>query len=60
MCESKVVKKTEKGEEVVMEEAMRIEVDGDKLTVFGILGEKIEINGKVILIDMKNHTVVVE
>lgn len=60
MCESKVVKKTEKGEDVIIEEAMRIEVNVDKLTVFGILGEKIEINGKVILVDMKNHKVVVE
>ncbi len=60
MCESKVVK-IENGEEIVlMEDVIRIEVDGEKLKLFGLLGEMIEVNGRIALMDMKNHKILVE
>jgi len=60
MCESKVVLRKGGEEEVVMEEAIRIEVDEDRLKIFGMLGEKKEVKGKLILVDLQNHKVVVE
>lgn len=60
MCESKVVLRKGEDEEIVMEEAIRIEVDKDSLKIFGILGEKKVIKGKLILVDLQNHKVVVE
>ncbi|HID43682.1 MAG TPA: CooT family nickel-binding protein [Archaeoglobaceae archaeon] len=60
MCESKVVMKKGENEEVIIEEAIRIEVYDDILKIFGILGEKKEVKGKLILVDLQNHKVVVE
>ncbi len=60
MCESKVVFKGDGGETVVMEDVIRIEVEGEKLKMFGLLGEYKEIKGKVVLMDFKNHKIVVE
>ncbi len=60
MCESKVVFKGDGGETVVMEDVIRIEVEGERLKMFGLLGEYKEIKGKVVLMDFKNHKIVVE
>ncbi len=60
MCESKVVLVKNGHEEVVMSDVVRIEVDGEKLKLYGILGEQAEVEGKIVLIDMRSHKVVVE
>jgi predicted RNA-binding protein len=60
MCESKVVFVKNGHEEVVMEDVVRIEVNGEKLKLYGILGEQSEVEGKIVLIDMRSHKVVVE
>jgi predicted RNA-binding protein len=60
MCESKVVKLSDGEEIVLMEDVVRIEVEGDKLKLFGLLGETAEIKGRIALMDMKNHKVWVE
>ncbi|RLI82877.1 RNA-binding protein [Archaeoglobales archaeon] len=60
MCESKVVT-IRNGEEVVlMEDVIRIEVEGDKLKLFGLLGESSEIKGRISVMDMKTHKILVE
>jgi len=60
MCESKVVLVKDGREEVVMSDVVRVEVDGEKLKLYGILGEQAEVEGKIVLIDMRSHKVVVE
>ena len=60
MCESKVFLIKNGKEELIMEEVTRIEVDGDKLTIYGILGDKKELNGKVVLMDLIGHKIVLE
>ncbi|AEA46140.1 CooT family nickel-binding protein [Archaeoglobus veneficus] len=60
MCESKVVKRKNGEEELLMEDVVRIEVDGDKIRLFGIFGEFKEISGRIVLMDMRSHRVVVE
>lgn len=42
-----------------MEEAIKIEVEGDKLRIYGIF-EEVEHTGKINVIDLQNHRVVVE
>ncbi len=60
MCESKVFLIRGGEERLVMEDVTRIEVEGDKLIVYGILGEKKELVGKVVLMDLVGHKIVVE
>jgi len=60
MCESKVVLRNGDNEDIIMEEAIKIAVKGDSVEIFGILGEKSVIKGKIIEVDMQNHVVVVE
>ncbi len=53
MCESKV----ELDGKVVVNEAAKIEVNEDKITVYDIVGERKEIeNAKVVEIDFIGHT----
>lgn len=59
MCESKVVRKNGGKEEVLMEDAVKIEVKGDKLKIYGIF-EEVEHTGKINVVDLQNHKVVVE
>ncbi|RUM34642.1 MAG: RNA-binding protein [Archaeoglobus sp.] len=60
MCESKVFLKTGNGEKIVMEDVIRIEVEGNKLKLYSIFGDFKEINGRIVLMDMSSHRVVVE
>jgi len=60
MCESKVILNRDGREELVMEDVVKIEVKGDKLAIYGILGEKKEIIGKVVLMDLVGHKIIVE
>ncbi len=60
MCESKVFLKRDGKEELVMEDVIRIEVEGEKLKLYGIFGEFKEVKGKIVLMDMSSHKVVVE
>ena len=60
MCESKVVKVSDGEETVLMEDVIRIEVEGDKLKLYGLLGETAEIKGRITLMDMRKHKILVE
>jgi|Deesub1362A_J573_1020465.scaffolds.fasta_scaffold00079_27 predicted RNA-binding protein len=62
MCESKVVRVKggeEEVEEVVMEDVVRVEVDGDLIRLYGLLGEYKEMKGKIVLMDMRSHRIVI-
>ncbi len=60
MCESSVYLIDEKGKEKVMDEALFIEDEGDKLVIRGILGEKEEIlGGKIVKMDMNKHEILI-
>ena len=60
MCESKVIKVSNGEETVLMEDVVRIEVDGDRLKLYGLLGETAEVKGRITLMDMKKHRILVE
>ncbi len=60
MCESSVYLIDEKGKEKVMDEALFIEDEGDRLVIRGILGEKEEIlGGKIVKMDMDKHEILI-
>jgi len=60
VCESKVFLRKDDKEELVMEDVIRIEVEGNRLKLYGIFGEFKEIRGRIVLMDMGSHKVVVE
>ena len=60
MCESKVVFMKGNERVVVMEDVMRINVEGDHLKLFGLLGEYKELKGKIKQINLKDHEIIVE
>ncbi len=60
MCESKVFLRKGDKEELVMEDVIRIEAEGDSLKLYGIFGDFKEIKGRIVLMDMSSHRVVVE
>ncbi len=60
MCESKVYRLRDGEEELIMEDVVRIEVEGDILKLYGLLGEAREIKGRIVLLDLIGHKVVVE
>lgn len=60
MCESNVYLKANGKEELFMEEAARIEIEDDRVEIYGLLGNKKQINGRVKKIDFMEHRVVVE
>ncbi|AGK61609.1 putative RNA-binding protein [Archaeoglobus sulfaticallidus PM70-1] len=60
MCESKVAILKDGKEEIIMEDVVRIEVEGDTVKLFGLLGEMTEVKGKIKLMDMKNHKILLE
>ena len=55
-----MVKVSDGEETVLMEDVIRIEVEGDKLKLYGLLGETAEIKGRITLMDMKKHKILVE
>jgi len=56
MCESKVYL----DDDLIVEDAIRIEVMGDSIVIYDILGDKKEINGKIALIDLKDHKILIQ
>jgi len=60
MCESKVVLRKGEKEEVVMEDVVRIEIENEKIKMWGLLGDYEEIRGKILLMDFRRHKIVVE
>ncbi len=60
MCESKVIAIKNGKEKILMEDVVRIEVENDKLKLYGLLGEMKEIKGRIVLMDLVGHKIFVE
>ncbi|HDN74319.1 MAG TPA: CooT family nickel-binding protein [Archaeoglobus sp.] len=58
MCESKVFLKDR--EDVLMEDVVKIVVDGDKVKMWDILGNYKEVEGKVVEMDLIGHKILLE
>ena len=60
MCESSVYLVKEGSKEKIMDEAILIDDEGDKLVVVGILGGRKEIlGGKIVKMDMGKHEILI-
>jgi len=58
MCESKVILKSDGREEVVMEDVVLLNIEGEKLLFRNVTGEeKVIVDAVIDAIDFVNHTV---
>ncbi len=60
MCESKVITVKNGKEKILMEDVVRIEVENEKLRLYGLLGDMKEIKGRIVLMDLIGHKIFVE
>ncbi len=60
MCESKVIIVKNGKEKILMEDVVRIEVENEKLRLYGLLGDMKEIRGRIVLMDLISHKIFVE
>jgi predicted RNA-binding protein len=60
MCESSVLIESGSGRELLMEDVVLIEIDGEDITLRGILGETQNTKGLIKEINLMSHTVVIE
>lgn len=60
MCESSVLIEKEGGRELLMEEVVHVEVDGDDIKLRGILGEIQHAKGRIRETNLMKHTIVIE
>jgi predicted RNA-binding protein len=58
MCESKVY--LGDSDEPVMEDVVRILVEGEKIKMWDILGDYKELKGRVVEMDLVGHKIIVE
>ncbi len=58
MCESKVFRVG--SDEPIMEDVIRIVVEGEKIKMWSILGDYAEIKGRIVEMDLRGHKIFVE
>jgi len=60
MCESSVLLRSPQGERVLMENVTRVVVDGPRLHLTGMFGERKSVNGRLTELDLEGHRLYVE
>ncbi len=60
MCESSVLIEKEGERELLMEDVVYVEVDGEDIKLMGILGETQNAKGRIKEINLMKHTIVIE
>ena len=60
MCESRVLIEKEGERELLMEDVVHVEVDGEDIKLMGILGETQNAKGRIKEINLMKHTIVIE
>jgi len=60
MCETNAYLKSEGGDELLLESLARVEVDGDKLYLTSIFGDKKTVNGRILEINFQGGKIVLE
>jgi predicted RNA-binding protein len=59
MCESTVFLERGGESQEIMKDVAKIIIDGDRLTLVGILGEEKTVNGRIKVADFVNHKMIV-
>jgi len=57
MCASNVYVVRGEGEQLLMKDVAEIRVEGDKLVLTGLLGEKKEIEAELVRLDLEGHAI---
>ncbi len=57
MCESNIINTND---ELIMEDVMNVDIDGEKITMTDILNEKKVIFGKFIRLELEEHKLILE
>ncbi|HID19714.1 MAG TPA: CooT family nickel-binding protein [Methanophagales archaeon] len=60
MCESRVLIEKGSGRELVIEDVVQVDVDGEDIKLMGILGEVQNVTGRIKEINLMNHTILIE
>lgn len=60
MCESTVFIEKEGNRELLMEDVVRVDIDGDEIKLTGILGETQDTKGRIKEINLMTHTILIE
>lgn len=60
MCESSVVLDVKGKVETLMEEVIHILIKGDNIELIGIFGERKNIRGRIVDIDMNKHEIMIK
>jgi predicted RNA-binding protein len=60
MCESSVFIEKEGNRELLMEDVVRVDIDGDGIKLTGVLGETQATRGQIREINLMQHTIVIE
>ena len=61
MCESNVYIKEKEKKKLVMQEAAKILFEGDKIKIYGILGNSVEVDDcEIALIDLMKHEIILK
>jgi predicted RNA-binding protein len=60
MCESSVFIEKERNRELLMEDVVHVDIDGEEIKLTGILGETQEAKGRIKEINLMKHTIVIE
>ncbi|MDD3421448.1 MAG: CooT family nickel-binding protein [Methanocellales archaeon] len=60
MCESRVVLEVNGKMETLMEEVIRILIRGDDIELIGIFGERKNMRGRIVDIDVNKHEIVIK
>ncbi|MHC1599259.1 MAG: CooT family nickel-binding protein [Candidatus Methanospirareceae archaeon] len=60
MCESSVFIEKEGNRELLMEDVVHVDIDGEEIKLTGILGETQEAKGRIKEINLMKHTIVIE
>ncbi|RLG34878.1 RNA-binding protein [Methanosarcinales archaeon] len=59
MCESTIILEHNGHRKTIMEEVVQIIVDGEKIQLFGILGERKEVSGVIKEVNLNRHEVII-
>ena len=60
MCESSVFIEKEGNRELLMEDVVRVDIDGEEIKLTGILGETQATKGRIKEINLMTHTILIE
>ncbi len=60
MCQSKAYLEQDGAEELLLEDVVMVEPDGDKLILMNLFGEQQIVDAKIKMVDLLHHKIILE